>query len=140
MQVAISPGPSAVRQTASVALAGAAPEFGGKAYDARYLNSIYKYVDPDNTSLETLDQGGLFDFGINNPPYIITEFRALATAGNVIISVEDRDGTHAVECYNGAGGYQVMTNPIVVLSSQRVKVTTVGAGWIDLYIRKASIL
>lgn len=140
MQVAISPGPIAIRQTCTVAFAGAAPQAGGTDYEARFINSIYKYVDPADFSLEDLDQGGLFDFGTENPPYIITEFRALATAGNVIISVEDRDGTHAVECYNGAGGYQPLTDPITVLPSQRIKLSTVAAGWIDLYVRKASIL
>ena len=150
MFVNLSPAPTVVRQTCNVALAGLAPELAGKAYLPFYVGHIYRYADPDDQTLETLDQGGLIDLSIDTAPvsgapttlqpaYIITEFRALAAAGNVIISVEDRDSTHAIECYNGSGTYQVLT-PIVVLPSQRIKVTTANAGWIDLYVRKASVL
>lgn len=138
MQVIISPEPTATRQTCSGAFAGAAPEFSGAAYLPFYLNHIYKYVDPGNTTLETLDQGGLFDFGSNVRAYAITEIRSLLV-GNIVVVVEDRDGTHSIQVFSGPGTYAAFTDPIIVLPSQRVKVSTVGSGWVDLYVRSAAV-
>lgn len=136
MQINLSPTPVAARQTCSVAFAGLAPEQAGKAYDPSFKEGIYEYSDPDNRTLVTLDQGGLYDFG-DTQTGEITEFRAPAGAGNVTIDIEDRDGTHSVEVYNGAGEAQFFRPTIPILPSQRVKITTVGAGWFDLFVTRS---
>jgi hypothetical protein len=136
MRINLSPTPIAARQTCSVAFAGAAPEQAGKAYDPFYRNGVYEYSDPDDRSLVTLDQGGLYDFGEGQTGEI-TEFRAPSGAGNVIIAIEDRDGTHSTEVYNGAGIAQSFHPTIPILPSQRVKITTVGSGWFDLYVTRS---
>jgi hypothetical protein len=127
-------------------MTGVTPEKGGKEYTPHYNDERYDYADPDDSSLILLDDGGLYVF---EEPVLIVEIRSQLApaapvpppdAGTLEVVVEDRDGTHSTTVIpaltNGVDKRFVYMPAIVVLKSQRVKVTTTREGSVALYIRK----
>jgi len=153
MKVNQSPDPTAVRQeSTTVALSGVVPQVDAAPapnVDCTpfYLNSFYRYTNPEDAVDNDLVQGGLYDLD-DKHPWAITEFRAPSVAGNVTLVIEDRVGAdkHPITVHSGSGGYVVFDVPIPVLASQVLKVSTVGIGtglnpvWVDIYVVKTTLL
>lgn len=134
-----------VRQTSSVALAGAAPKVTTGAppvvYDAlpvKYAQGMYQYVYPVDHTVISLTAAGLFDLGTEFT-FALKAIRGhCGGASTMTLVVEDRggafpttiwtgkDANHHEETFEGVG--------LIVLPSQVIKVTTTAAGTVDLYV------
>ena len=133
----VGPIPTGFRQACSVALAGLSPQKSGDTYEivADSDTKIIQFVDPADHTKKSLDQGGLYDFEGNT--VIIKEVRALAATGIVTLIVGDRGDTlHDITIGTPAAGRTVFAEPLIILPSQVLKISTASAGWVDVYAVK----
>jgi hypothetical protein len=134
--------PQAVRQKTTTGLTGVAP-VGPLPHShlykpILYTGGRYDYVDPANTTLNTLADGGLFDFENEDLPVAVTEVRGITTAYNIYI--QDKDGSNTITLATAVtGGTRKEFHPaVVVLPSQRLKITAAGAITVDVYVVKGN--
>ena len=141
MKVNQSPDPVNVRQESStVALSGDPPQVAGPTEAVpMFSNAIYQYANPLDVADNDLIQGGRVDLD-DRLEWEISEFRASIGAGNVTLVVEEREGVnrHPTTVHSGSGVRQVFDPPIPVLASQVLLVSTDNAGWVDIYVVKAT--
>ena len=134
--------PQAVRQKTGTGFTGVAPigpAPGSHLYKPlRYDGGRYDYVDPADLALDTLADGGIFDFENEDLPVAVTEVRGITTAYNVYIQDKDASNTITLATAVTAGTRKEFHPAVVVLPSQRLKITAAGASTIDVYVVKGN--
>jgi len=104
----------------------------------RFVKGRFDMVDPANTTLDVLKDGGLLQFDEGN--ISLTEVRVfLASTKTISLAVQDDDGSNSVDILltqDGQSKQYVFDPPIQVLPGQRVQIKTTAAGIVDVYVRR----
>jgi hypothetical protein len=127
--------PTAVRQTCTNAFAGVACAKASKVFEPNAnAKNVIEFTDPDDRSVNDADAGGQYEF---ETTVQVKEVRAATAAGNITVSIADRDGTHEVPI--GIPTTDRIVFPelgLIVQKSQRLIIKTAAAGWVEAYVIK----
>lgn len=138
MQINNGPFPIGIRIKSSAALTGVANKKGSVAYESKFIDGMYRFVDPSDDTADEVDAGGLIDYG-GTQILLIKEVRAHLAAGKKItVTICDRDGDNPIDIVGPAVDgedvvYAFGSHSYVLLTSQVLQVVTDAGGTVDIY-------
>lgn len=138
MNINNGPFPVGVRIKSSAVLKGVPNAKGAVVYEPKFIDGMYRYVDPSDDALDTVDAGGLVDYG-GTQILLIKEIRAHMAAGKkVTVIICDRDGNNPVAIVGPlADGedtvYSFGASAYVLLTSQVIQISTDDPATVDVY-------
>lgn len=124
---------TAIRQTCTAAFNGSPCTKASKVFE-QFVNPttlVIEYVDPDDLNVNDADAGGEFIF---SESVVIKEIRG--ACGNISIAICDLDDSHSIAIPTDPSPItaQAFMSNLVVQKSQKVKITSTTAGWVEIYV------